>query len=79
MAMKFVTRAESAARLYSRYLLKADQNAKLAGSYDEVLNGLGCQAGQRIRHGCVLKKASKRLSALDDGLGGNWKTSANRI
>ncbi len=40
MATKTVTRAEVAARQYSDYCSKADENARLAATYDELLEKL---------------------------------------
>ena len=43
MATKTVTRAEVAARQISDYSSKANENGRLAASYDEVLSELGCK------------------------------------
>jgi len=41
MATKTITRADAAARQYNEYSSKADENAKLAATYDEMLAELG--------------------------------------
>ena len=41
MATKTVTRAEVVERQYSEYLLKADENARMAAGYDAILLELG--------------------------------------
>lgn len=45
LATKFVTRSEALARLRRHYLVKADENAKLAQHYNEMLTDLGAAPG----------------------------------
>ncbi len=70
MATKTVTRAEATGRQYNDYSSKADENARLAATYEEMLSETGCKRPDFSREVVSIKSL---YETFVEGKSGNKK------
>ncbi len=64
MATKTVTHATAVSRRYHEYQAKADENARLAANYDEILRGMGFDPPSNQRPAVSLRDLQTDSTAI---------------